>query len=146
MTPTKHDTLIRWFKMTDIDAVLDIERRSFAMPWDLDDFGRVFVAPTVKCNVIENAGRVVGFMVYDLQKHHTDILNIAIHPEDRRCKFGSRLAMEWGGQWRKSIQAAVRETNVTAQLFFKHIGFRCTGISERHFCNDEAAYLFEYRV
>jgi ribosomal-protein-alanine N-acetyltransferase len=57
-------------------------------------------------------------------------------------KLISKLAY----QRRNRIQLEVRETNLAAQLFLKHLGFRATGVL-RSFYEDstEDAFLMQYR-
>jgi ribosomal-protein-alanine N-acetyltransferase len=91
--------------------------------------------------VAEHNERVVGFMIYELHKNRLHILNFAVHEQMRRRRIGTqmvrKLASKLSCERRNRLMLEIRETNLSAQLFF-----RCFPISVRAFYDDtpEDAY------
>lgn len=140
---------IRWMIRRDMSEVLDIERRSFEFPWFEEDFVRCLRQRNCIGMVAEHGDRVVGFMIYELHKSRLHILNFAVAAEARRRGIGYQMIQKLIGKLsserRTRITLEVRETNLSAQLFFKESGFLATSVL-RDFYDDstEDAYLMEY--
>jgi [ribosomal protein S18]-alanine N-acetyltransferase len=141
---------IRWMIRRDMPEVLAIENRSFEFPWSEDDFIRCLRQRNCIGMVAEYDERVVGFMIYELHKNRLHILNFAVRPEFRRQGIGRSMIRKLVGklsqQRRNRIMLEIRETNLDAQLFFRHAGFRAISVL-RDFYDDttEDAYLMQYR-
>ncbi len=101
--------------------------------------------------VAEQGENVVGFMIYELHKNKLHILNFAVHPGYRRLGVGmqmvAKLISKLSSHRRTRITLEVRETNLTAQLFFRTQGFKAVRVL-RTFYEDsgEDAYLLQYRL
>jgi ribosomal-protein-alanine N-acetyltransferase len=101
--------------------------------------------------VAEQGEKVVGFMIYELHKAKLHILNFAVHPESRRGGVGAqmvaKLISKLSSHRRTRITLEVRETNLTAQLFFKAQEFKAVRVL-RSFYEDsgEDAFLMQYRL
>ena len=119
---------IRWMIRRDMPEVLDIENLSFEFPWSEEDFIRCLRQRNCIGMVAEFEEQVVGFMIYELHKTRLHILNFAVNPEFRRRRVGeamiSKLISKLSHQRRNRILLEVRETNLSAQLFFRNAGFR----------------------
>lgn len=141
---------IRWMIRRDMPEVLEIEGRSFEFPWCEDDFIRCLRQRNCIGMVAEHEDRVVGFMIYELQKTRIHVLNFAVAPGFRRRGVGVQMASKLVGklssQRRTRICLEVRETNLAAQLFFRQMGFRAVSVL-RSFYEDtpEDAYLMQFR-
>ncbi|MEX2171979.1 MAG: ribosomal protein S18-alanine N-acetyltransferase [Pirellulales bacterium] len=140
---------IRWMIRRDMSEVLDIERRSFEFPWFEEDFVRCLRQRNCIGMVAEHGERVVGFMIYELHKCRLHILNFAVAPEARRHGIGNQMIQKLIGKLsserRTRITLEVRETNLSAQLFFKESGFFATSVL-RDFYDDstEDAYFMQF--
>jgi ribosomal-protein-alanine N-acetyltransferase len=134
----------------DMPNVLGIETGSFEFPWVEDDFIRCLRQRNCIGMVAEENERVVGFMIYELHKNRLHILNFAVDQESRRRGIGQAMVAKLVGKLshdrRNRIMLEVRETNLSAQLFFKKLGFRAVSVL-RDFYEDTAedAYLMQYR-
>lgn len=142
---------IRWMIRRDMPAVLDIEQQSFEFPWDEETFVHYLRQRNCIGMVAERDAAVVGFMVYELHKNRLHLLNFAVHPSFRRQGVGTammhKLASKLSCDRRNRIMVEVRETNVTAQCFFRAQGFRAISVL-REFYEDSAedAYLFQMKI
>ena len=141
---------IRWMIRRDMPAVLAIEQECFEFPWYEDDFVRCLRQRNCIGMVAEASERVVGFMIYELQKHRLHVLNFAVNEQFRRRGVGSQMAKKLitklSHDRRSRILLEVRETNLSAQLFFRSLGFRAVSVLRDYYEDTtEDAYLMQYR-
>ena len=153
MTTDQKQTLkvhIRWMIRRDLPEVLAIEVGSFEFPWSEEDFIRCLRQRNCIGMVAEHDDRVVGFMIYELDKNRIEVLNLATAAHHRRRGIGTQMIGKLAGklsvQRRNRITLEVRETNLEAQLFLRAAGFRAVSVL-RGFYEDtpEDAYLMQYR-
>ncbi len=141
---------IRWMIRRDMNEVLEIERDSFDFHWTEEDFLCCLRQRNCIGMVAEHAGEVVGFMIYELHKTRLHILNFAVAADFCRSGIGTqmidKLVSKLSQQRRKEIMLEVRETNLSAQLFFQDQGFLAMGVLRDHYDDSqEDAYLMSYR-
>jgi ribosomal-protein-alanine N-acetyltransferase len=142
---------IRWMIRRDMPEVLQTEQESFEFAWTEEDFLRCLRQRNCIGMVAEQGEKVVGFMIYELHKAKLHILNFAVHPTCRRHGVGAqmvaKLISKLSSHRRTRITLEVRETNLPAQLFFRHEGFKALKVL-RAFYEDsgEDAYLLQYRL
>ena len=142
---------IRWMIRRDMPEVLAIEHASFEFPWCEEEFLRVLRQRNCIGMVAEHENRVVGFMIYELHKTRLHILNFAVAPSFRRLAVGAqmieKLINKLSQQRRQEIVLEVRETNLSAQLFYHNQGFRATSVLRNHYSDSaEDAYVMQYRL
>jgi len=141
---------IRWMIRRDMPSVLAIEEASFEFPWSEEEFIRCLRQRNCIGMVAEQDDQVVGFMIYELHKNRLHLLNFCVAPACRRMAIGSsmveKLSSKLSQERRNRITLEVRETNLSAQLFFKELGFRAISVL-RDFYEDtvEDAYLMQFR-
>ena len=144
-TPLCQDAQIRWMIRRDLQEVLEIERASFEIAWDEEEFRCWLRQRSVIGIVAELDSRVVGYMVYELHKNQLKILNLAVHPEARRHGIGRMLVQRLIDKLclhpRREIVLEVRETNLPAQLFLAACGFRAVTVLKRFFGEEDAYYM-----
>jgi ribosomal-protein-alanine N-acetyltransferase len=153
MNPKQQQQLrvhIRWMIRRDMADALDIENDGFEFPWSEDDFIRCLRQRNCIGMVAEQEDRVVGFMIYELHKTRLHLLNLAVSKDYRRRGVGAqmlaKLTAKLSTQRRTRILLEVRETNLSAQVFFRKQGFRAVSVL-RDFYDDttEDAYLMQFR-
>lgn len=142
---------IRWMIRRDMPEVLGIEQASFQPAWREEEFLRVLRQRNCIGMIAELDERVVGFMIYELHKHKLQILNFAVHPEFRRAGVGSRMIAKLVGklspQRRSKILLYVRETNLSAQLFYRSRGFKAIEVAREYYEDSgEDAFVMNYVV
>lgn len=143
---------IRWMIRRDLYEVLDIETSSFEFPWSEKDFlqimrGRNCVARVVDSRETETLNQVAGYMVYELHKHHIELVNMAVAPNFRRRGVGTAMLAELRKKLtpmrRRKLQVDVRESNLNCQLWLRANGMRAVSVLRKHFDEtDESAYRF----
>ena len=141
---------IRWMIRRDLPEVLAIEDESFEFPWFEEDFIRCLRQRNCIGMVAEYENRVVGFMIYELHNSRIHVLNFAVACDYCRRGVGSqmvaKLVAKLSSQRRSRIVLEVRETNLSAQLFFRENGFRAVSVLRAYYEDTpEDAYLMQYR-
>jgi [ribosomal protein S18]-alanine N-acetyltransferase len=141
---------IRWMIRRDMPEVLAIEGENFEFPWLEDDFIRSLRQRNCIGMVAEHEDRIVGFMIYELHKTRIHVLNFAVASDLQRQGVGSqmlaKLTAKLSSQRRTRIVLEVRETNLSAQLFFRENGFRAVSVLKNYYADSpEDAYLMQFR-
>jgi ribosomal-protein-alanine N-acetyltransferase len=145
---------IRWMIRQDMSKVLDTEQASFDFAWTEEDFLRCLRQRNCIVMVAElghdDEYKVIAFMIYELHKAKLHILNFAVHPNYRRLGVGAqmvaKLISKLSSHRRTRITLEVRETNLSAQLFFKSQSFNAVKVLRRFYDDSEDdGYLMEYR-
>lgn len=139
---------------TDLETVLDIERRSFATPWPPDiflgelqgnDVAHLFVARIIEG---DQQGGVTGYACTWVVADEMHITNFAVHPEFRRQHVGHQLlagvlarAVELG--CRQAI-LEVRASNRGAQRLYGQFGFAPAAVRQRYYADnhEDAIVMF----
>jgi ribosomal-protein-alanine N-acetyltransferase len=142
---------IRWMIRRDMPEVLQTEQASFDYAWTEEDFLRCLRQRNCIGMVAEQGEKVVGFMIYELHKTKLHILNFAVHPAYRRAGVGvqmvAKLISKLSSHRRVRITLEVRETNLTAQLFFRSQGFRAMRVLRTYYEDSgEDAFLLQYQL
>lgn len=118
---------IRWMIRRDMKEVQVIENVSFDFPWLEEDFLRCLRQRNCIGMVAEYDERVVGFMIYELNKDEIHVLDFAVHPEARCETVGTQMVGKLKGKLsvkgRNKITLETRESNLPALMFFKAMGF-----------------------
>jgi [ribosomal protein S18]-alanine N-acetyltransferase len=141
---------IRWMIRRDMPEVLEIEKECFEFPWLEDDFVNCLRQRNCIGMVAEHDDRVVGFMIYELHKTRIHVLNFVVAKDYQRRGVGSqmiaKLSAKLSTQRRSRIVLEVRETNLSAQLFFRENGFRAVSVLRSFYADTpEDAYIMQYR-
>ncbi len=139
--------IIRKMTLEDIPAVIDLDHRSFSLPWPERSFRfEVTENPASRCWVAELDGKVVGMIVVWLIVDEAHVATIATHPDFRRQGIAKRLLshallhlIEEGA---RSSFLEVRESNLAAQDMYRKFGYEESGRRRRYYSdNDEDAIL-----
>src|SRR5882757_11094843 len=142
---------IRWMIRRDMPEVLQTEQLSFEYAWNEEDFLRCLRQRNCIGMVAEHGEKVVGFMIYELHKNKLHILNFAVHPAWRRLAVGAqmvaKLISKLSSHRRTRITLEVRETNLSAQVFFRSQGFLALRVLKTHYEDSgEDAFLMQYQL
>ena len=139
--------IVREMKLSDIDSVVDIEKKSFPIPWTKGTFiSEIKRNKLARYYVAEVGGRVVGYAGMWLIMNEAHITNIAIHPEYRGMGIGKKLV---GGLIEEvlkidiyRITLEVRPSNTAARALYKKFGFVPCGIRPEYYRdNNEDAII-----
>lgn len=129
----------------DLSDVLVIEHLSFPSPWSRASFVHELRSPHSRLTAAEKQGRVVGYLCCWQVADEVHILDIAVHPEQRRQGIGEQLLRraltEGREQGAQSANLEVRRSNKSAIALYETFGFRTVAIRRRYYDNGEDALL-----
>jgi ribosomal-protein-alanine N-acetyltransferase len=134
----------------DLDAIEAIERLSFPAPWARQAFADELLRPWARLDILRHGAtdRVVAFCNYWLVADELHILNVAVHPEERRRGHAARLLRHMLDEARRQAARVasleVRVSNLAAAALYRKFGFREVGVRPKYYANDgEDALLMD---
>ncbi len=138
---------IRKMTLEDVPAVIDLDQKSFSLPWPERSFRfEVTENPASRCWVADLDGKVVGMIVVWLIVDEAHVATIATHPDYRRQGIAqgllSHALRQLISEGARSSFLEVRESNFTAQEMYRKFGYEVAGRRRRYYKdNDEDAIL-----
>ena len=141
--------VIRAMTMADIDAIAELEKLVFTLPWSRDSFRReVEENAAARYLVLEDRGHVVAYAGMWLVIDEAHITNIAVHPEARGRGFGERLLRALmrlaSDTCMCMITLEVRRSNLAAQALYRKAGFQDVGYRKRYYEDNQEDALIMY--
>jgi len=142
-------TTIRPMHCTDLDAVLAIERDSFAMAWSAELFQGQLARPTTIALVYERNGRVVGYLIADSFVDVWHLMNLCVSRTCRRDHIASDLLgayfaiTEQTGHRGHTLE--VRVSNEAAIELYRSFGFISSGVRPRYYSDDREDALIMWK-
>ncbi|MFQ5665647.1 MAG: ribosomal protein S18-alanine N-acetyltransferase [Candidatus Binatia bacterium] len=135
-------------RVEDLDAVVEIERCSFAKPWTPGLFLHERTVPfsrTILARADDRSGRVMGYVCWWLVGDEVHILNIAVHPECRKCGVGRALVelvlRDAEERHASIITLEVRRENTAALALYRSLGFAELGVRQHYYGRGEDAII-----
>ena len=139
--------IFRKMTVDDIPAVIDLDQKSFSLPWPERSFRfELTDNPASRCWVADLDGKIVGMIVVWLIIEEAHVATVATHPDYRRQGIGKRLLAyalrHMIPDGARSSFLEVRESNLAAQEMYRKFGYEVTGRRRRYYRdNDEDAIL-----
>jgi len=127
--------------VADLDAVHEIERRSFRTPWPSHAYRAEIETNRLAHYFVARAdGVVVGYGGMWVMVDEAHITTFAVAPERRRQRIGERLlvALVDLAQELRAHEATleVRLSNLPARRLYEKYGFRPVGLRPRYYTDD----------
>jgi [ribosomal protein S18]-alanine N-acetyltransferase len=135
----------------DLDALLDVERRSNPHPWTREHFedalrsgylcyvAREATNATNATNAAQVEGQVVGFAIARVLVDDAELLLIAVHPSHRRSGCATlllnALAARLVDNAKSPLHLEVRASNTSAIAFYEARGFSRSGLRKNYYPN-----------
>jgi ribosomal-protein-alanine N-acetyltransferase len=139
--------------LDDIDAVQEVERSSFPVPWPANAFRHELTQNRNARYVVARSDHdIVGYAGLWLMVDEAHITTFAVHPDHRRRKIGERLlqrlfeiAVVMSAEW---LTLEVRASNLAAQKLYEKYGFRRAGVRRRYYSdnNEDALIMWTERL
>ena len=143
----------------DVDGMASIERVSFSDPWSAETLSAACALRHMRVLVAEESGRVggeggaapvlVGYVLALVMADEGEIADVAVAPDARgrgvaRALLDQMIA-DMVAEGVRALYLEVRESNLSAQLFFKKMGFKAVLVLRSHYDDtDEAAYVMRF--
>ncbi len=128
--------LIRQMERGDLDAVQCIEQQVYPFPWSNQIFIDSMEAGSLLV-VVEQQQQVVGYAVQSTAAGETQLLNIAITPNEQGQGLGGTL-LQWLIEQARKQQSEmlfleVRLSNQIAQALYQQMGFNEIGMRKDYY-------------
>lgn len=132
---------VRAATSSDLDAILDIEGKSFTSPWSRETLleeldGKAW--SYVQAAELQNA--VVGFIVYWIVLNEIHLLNLAVHPDWRRMGIAAAMMHHLLANAKShdvsEIFLEVRVSNRNAQTLYRRFGFKPIGMRRNYYTDN----------
>lgn len=119
--------MVRWMDETDLEAVADLERMSFSLPWSRDMIKDGFTKGFDRFLICEQEQEAAGYICFRYFEEEGEIERIAVHPRFRGMGLGRKLmeAMEEyvKGKGVANLTLEVRAGNEKAIKLYESCGF-----------------------
>jgi [ribosomal protein S18]-alanine N-acetyltransferase len=133
---------IRFMTVDDLDAVMEIEHRSFSIPWTREAFYNEIEQNHLSTYlVVEDGESIAGYCGVWLVVDEAHITNVAVLPDYRGKGLGEALmkrimevAKEVGA---RVMTLEVRVSNEAAKGLYRKMGFQDGGIRRRYYSDNQ---------
>ncbi|MBM4136735.1 MAG: ribosomal-protein-alanine N-acetyltransferase [Nitrospira sp.] len=131
------EVTIRQMYPTDIPEVVNIERTIFTTPWSETSFLQEInnLYSIKKVAVLNNT--TIGYVCANHILNENHILNLAVHPEFRRCGIATKLTKEVLKELKEKgcdfVYLEVRGSNLSAKKFYEKLGFVIVAIRKDYY-------------
>ena len=143
--------LIRKMTGNDLDQVMEIEYRSFPLPWSRGSFEREICYNNYSCYIVAGAGengQVTGYAGSWVFLDEAHITTLAVHPLYRRTGTGSALfsyLLETAhAQGAERVLLEVRDSNEAARRLYEKHGFTVIGRRKKYYFDEDALVMARY--
>jgi ribosomal-protein-alanine N-acetyltransferase len=155
-TPFSRDAIlrpmirIRPMTKADLDAVLAIEQACFPRAWTRQHFLSELSSPHATSVVVEQDGRVTGYLCLSVLLDEAEILDVAVDPALRRSGIGAAL-VTWActtarQRGAKLLRLEVRATSASAIALYQRFGFVRSGLRKAYYENNTDAVLMDLNL
>lgn len=141
---------VRDMGLADLDQVTELERITFATPWERKVFEDEIGAPGRSYLVARYAGRVVGYggmMVVGDDAHINTLATVRPAPVPA---IGTRImlslvdrGLEGGAEF---LTLEVRTSNRRAQEFYRKFGMAPVGVRKHYYQDDDALIMWAHDI
>lgn len=137
---------IRRMKKRDLPAVLALEREIYPQPWAPGVFKEELSLLNRHYVVVEDEGDVLGYAGLLLVAEDAHVTTIAIDPEARRRRLGTRLmlalvdaALAAGAS---HLTLEVRVSNAAARALYQRFGLAPVGVRKDYYRGEDALVMW----
>ncbi len=134
----------------DLATVIEIERKSYPLPWSEESFRQEMEKPFARFLVLtddDTDSVVAGYIVFWLMFEECHILNITVHPDWRGLKLGTRLMQQTVSEaikrGAKRVFLEDRKSNKGAVAFYQSFDFYIDHVKKAFYTDGEDAYFMQ---
>ena len=130
----------------DIAAVAMLERVIYPQPWSVRTFYDELAGGNRRYVVAVDDGEVIGYGGLLIVEGDAHITTIAVHPEARRRRLGTRLMLELVGRalsaGSRHLTLEVRVSNDAARSLYQRFGFAPVGLRKNYYRDEDALVMW----
>ncbi len=137
-----HTVTIRLMEERDLDAIMEVEKQCFTLPWSREAFyNELHQNRFAHYLILEEDNKVIGYCGAWLVVDEAHITNIAVLPAYQGRGLGkvllSSMIKECMLQAIKRMTLEVRESNLVAQSLYKKLGFVEGAIRKNYYSDNQ---------
>jgi ribosomal-protein-alanine N-acetyltransferase len=144
---------LRGLALDDLDAIDEIERRSYPTPWSRSMFAGELAKPTSICLGAFEAegeeGPLVGYLIVSRYVDAWHVMNIAVDPPHRSRGVATmlleRLFELTADDARRGYTLEVRVSNATAIALYERLGFTSRGLRRGYYTDNREDALIMWK-
>jgi ribosomal-protein-alanine N-acetyltransferase len=142
---------LRRLGLADLDAIEQIEKRSYPTPWSRSMFAGELAKPSSICLGAYDADteELVGYLIISRYVDAWHIMNVAVDPDHRGRGIGAmlleRLFELTADDARRGYTLEVRVSNATAIRLYERLGFRARGIRRGYYTDNREDALIMWK-
>ncbi len=140
---------IRALTLPDLNAIEEIERRSYTTPWSRSMFAGELAKPAALCLGAFEEGRLAGYMIVSRYVDAWHVMNIAVAPAFRRRGIATALLDKLfeltENASKRGYTLEVRVSNDGAIKLYERLGFSARGIRRGYYTDNREDALIMWR-
>ncbi len=140
---------LRRLTLGDLNAIEEIERRSYPTPWSRSMFASELAKPSSVCLGAFDEDRLVGYLIISRYVDAWHVMNVAVDPEYRRRGVATslieRLFDVTAGDSQRGYTLEVRVSNTEAIRLYERLGFRSRGVRRAYYTDNREDALVMWR-
>lgn len=139
--------VIRRGRVSDLAAVMEIERASFPTPWSESAMRRELACQDNSYVLVAAKGeRAVGYVVTWVYAQEAHVLNVAVAPDERGQGLGELLMLsaieEAIARGCRQVVLEYRVSNLAAANLYRKLGFVQAGVRPRYYADTGEDAIF----
>ena len=141
----------RRLKLRDLNAIEEIERRSYPTPWSRSMFAGELAKPSSIClgAIDADEERLVGYLIISRYVDAWHVMNIAVAESHRRRGIATRLMERLfeltAGDGRRGYTLEVRVSNQAAIKLYESLGFKARGVRRGYYTDNREDALIMWK-
>jgi len=140
---------IRALALPDLNAIEEIERRSYTTPWSRSMFAGELAKPAALCLGAFEEGRLAGYLIVSRYVDAWHVMNIAVAPAFRRRGIATALLDKLfeltEDASKRGYTLEVRVSNEGAIKLYERLGFSARGIRRGYYTDNREDALIMWR-
>jgi [ribosomal protein S18]-alanine N-acetyltransferase len=140
---------IRSLALADLNAIEQIERRSYPTPWSRSMFAGELAKPSSLCLGAFEDDELAGYLVISRYVDAWHVMNIAVAPQFRRRGIATALLQKLFEQTedgsRRGYTLEVRVSNEGAIKLYERLGFTARGTRRGYYTDNREDALIMWR-
>ena len=143
----------RRLELRDLNAIEEIERRSYPTPWSRSMFAGELAKPSSIClgafDLDGEDGKLVGYLIVSRYVDAWHVMNVAVAPDHRRRKIATllldQLFERTASEGHRGYTLEVRVSNDVAIRLYERAGFKPRGIRRGYYTDNREDALIMWK-
>ena len=131
--------MITTMNATHVSQVAELEKLCFSDPWSEKSVASELNNPLSLWLVAQEGERLAGYVGSQTVLDETDMMNIAVHPDYRRCGVAQQLVVQLVADLKRRgsrcLTLEVRASNDPARKLYEKLGFQQIGLRKNYYRN-----------